>query len=701
MVEPSDMIFEEREELMVSSSDENPVLRTAHFLKPSSSKQVCKNPTIFGQKRSKIKVHFRGWRYPKEGWRIWVESMEKRYQSTWKMAGIHEAIMGSIYIIKRERDFVLELAQKWCSETNSFIFPWGEATLTLEDMKVLGGFPVLGEPVLARLNDQESVEIKAKLIEETKEAATIGGCRATGVSWMKHFMGSGSDLEHEAFLSLWLSWFVFPTNYYRIGEHVFPIAIRLARGTRIALAPAVLSSLYHDLRLMKQKLSDSEELIGKDKLMKSHAPFQLVKLWGWERFPKLGPEPMPLTDTSKPRRARWHSLSAEPKFDFSSALDSAGESFLWRPYASSSDCWLSTQFNLNKEQWVLVGPALDEELETLARCLRVSELVGLNCIEQYLPHRVAKQFGMDQDVPLPVARCNWTPSVAWSNYNRPIRDEKLYIPSRHSDSGVTIQYSKWWNHSMRKQGDDVIKSHVKRPRDTVRCPRRIGAENKEMSLADSIWFRKWPDRSVMKQDDDVIKSDVKRPRITIRSTRRIGAENEEMSPEDSIHKCPFRSLNTMELEDSVSRGQGPEETVGDHDDTGKGFELPNAVEPPSGSQHQTMSISAADDRIAEETEATLPVLGPTISVSRTTLCANDVSNEAENTESAAHVIDLTNEESEGEIQVPGLKLEARIGRLERTLEYLKKTRYPQLCKVKKPIRFASTEGRKSRDLFTN
>ncbi|KAH7834410.1 hypothetical protein Vadar_015680 [Vaccinium darrowii] len=43
--------------------------------------------------------------------------------------------------------------------------------------------------------------------------------------------------------------------------------------------------------------------------------------------------------------------------------------------------------------------AIDVLVESFARCLRVSELVGLDCMEQYLPHRVSMQFGMDQDVP--------------------------------------------------------------------------------------------------------------------------------------------------------------------------------------------------------------------------------------------------------------------------------------------------------------
>jgi hypothetical protein len=34
-------------------------------------------------------------------------------------------------------------------------------------------------------------------------------------------------------------------------QAVFPIAVRLARGERVALAPAVLASIYRDLREIK------------------------------------------------------------------------------------------------------------------------------------------------------------------------------------------------------------------------------------------------------------------------------------------------------------------------------------------------------------------------------------------------------------------------------------------------------------------
>ena len=82
------------------------------------------------------------------------------------------------------------------------------------------------------------------------------------------------------------------------------------------------------------------------------------------------------------------------------AIDFVGESFQWRPYAIAvNHNWLFPKFYREKEQWVSVDAALDKELESFALCLRVCELLGLHYIRQYLPHRVALQFGIDQDLP--------------------------------------------------------------------------------------------------------------------------------------------------------------------------------------------------------------------------------------------------------------------------------------------------------------
>ncbi|GLT65940.1 hypothetical protein SLA2020_383400 [Shorea laevis] len=89
------------------------------------------------------KVYFKGWRRPTKKWKEWVWRMQSKYQSLWRQAGIYEAIMGSTYEIKQHKKLALGFAERWSPETNTFIFPWSEATITLEDVMVCGGYSVL------------------------------------------------------------------------------------------------------------------------------------------------------------------------------------------------------------------------------------------------------------------------------------------------------------------------------------------------------------------------------------------------------------------------------------------------------------------------------------------------------------------------------------------------------------------------------
>ena len=474
MVEPIYAIFEEREELMVSPTGGNPTLRIAHFPKPSVSSIdelpspfLSVEPTISELENLPLKVHFKSWRRMDENWKMWVASLHSKYQSIWKESGIYEAIMCSKYSICRHQDLILGLAEKWCPKTNTFIFSWGEATVTLEDMMALGGYSVLGDSVLSPLVTKEMEEIHEILLEANRRVSV--SFTASQHKWLEHFMGSGSKLEHEAFLSYWLSKFVFPLCEYRIETQNFPIAILLARGTRIALAPAVLSSIYSDLGLLKEKLVASAKL-DTEEVLNISAPFQLVQLWAWERFPALRPSPISISQC-EPRPARWSKLKKVSIENVRLAIDSAGESFQWRPYAiAANHNWLFHKFYEEKEQWVSVDAALDKELESFALCLRVCELLGLHCIQQYLPHRVAMQFGIDQDLPGHVARYNMSPGIAWSHYNRSIGDSKLYIPPRLFEADVTMRYFEWWKQSMSAK-KDAIKNFVTRPRDSRRIPR--------------------------------------------------------------------------------------------------------------------------------------------------------------------------------------------------------------------------------------
>ncbi|KAL9441542.1 hypothetical protein AB3S75_020106 [Citrus x aurantiifolia] len=459
--------FEVREEFMIAPNGAaKPSKRLARFLKPcvnSIKGQVFEFPSdflsslppTFEPKTWRLNVNFQGWRSPQKNWGAWVEKMAPLHEYTWKKAGIYDAILNSTYEIRRNYDFIVGLAEKWCPETKSFIFCWGEATITLEDM-MIAGYSVSGSPVFSPLETDELLETEEKLNQARTELSRTAARKAYQGAWLKKFMDSESEIEHEAFLVLWLSRFVLPSSFRVnrvISRNVFPIAVHLAKGTRIALAPAVLASIYIDLNLFKEKiasLSVVDKWEDKDSKLEvtTRSPFQLLQIWAWERFTDLRPKPN-LIKNGEPRFARWHKLMINVE-NVRTVLDSAQGSFDWRPYAKPLNNWKLPMFYVEKEVSVLADGDLSEELQSFARCMCVSELVGLekDCIEQYLPHRVAMQFGMDQDLPTCVARANDSPELAWSYYCKPITYTNLCIPSRHYEAGVTTQYLKWWKQSL-------------------------------------------------------------------------------------------------------------------------------------------------------------------------------------------------------------------------------------------------------------
>ncbi|XP_010324318.1 uncharacterized protein [Solanum lycopersicum] len=420
MVDCSEVeIMEEMEEVMVSSIDEEvkPIFRVAHFLKPTT-KELPFLPSRLKISCSSPKVQFKGGSSYMKGWSKWVNKLKPLHQEIWKKAGVFEA------------------------------------TITLEDMVVLGGFSVLGHSVLKPVKTKDAVDIEKALTEVHKDIRV----RKTNVrhrAWMEHFAGRGDHLEHVAFLTLWLSRYVLPArSFLKVDRALFSIAIYLSQGIPIALAPAVLASIYRDMSLLKQFIvssaknhSPSDSRCIEDELNPNlRAPFQFIQLWAWERFTNLQPKPSSIIYTGEPRVARWHKAKKLNHVDHRSGIDSAAECFLWRPYAIDIvKNWDISRFYKERDEYVVVGPNIGREIMTFARLVRASELVGMDCVEQYNPHRVSMQFGFDQDVPDCVNHASdYIPKIAWTNYNRPIKDVKLYIPSRFIESDVSRRYLEWW-----------------------------------------------------------------------------------------------------------------------------------------------------------------------------------------------------------------------------------------------------------------
>ncbi|KAL5548311.1 hypothetical protein UlMin_003542 [Ulmus minor] len=336
MAEIVHSIVEQREELMVSTNGAlKHISRTTHFLKSPQNSIDQLSPQLSSQtlpKNLSLEGIFCGWRSPHKNWKPWVDLLMPKYELLWKKAEIFEAIRISTFQVPKTDFFLLGILQKWNSESKSFLFPWGEAT----------------------------------------------------------------------------------------------IRISTFQRDRIALAPTVVSFINKDLSSLKTCKQD-------DSVIKLWSPFQLVHLWILGRFLALQPQDNAVVFSG------WQKVEKRRLESIRQALDSDGMKFLWRPYVRNCASFGLARFYGEEEMLVSISSGLDEETKSFSRCLRVSQLVGLDYVKEYLPHRVGRQFGVDQDVPGCLVQSDGTPKVAWEDYCKPVGCEKLYIPLRHFEGDVTIK----------------------------------------------------------------------------------------------------------------------------------------------------------------------------------------------------------------------------------------------------------------------
>ncbi|KAJ0242184.1 PMD domain-containing protein [Hirschfeldia incana] len=437
----SHYITEEREEVMFS--EKGHTFSKTHFLKPIANSSlavaelprqrqrlsVSSSPSEELLERLSSRRSVSGFWVAERRFVSWVGKMEALHEPTWRKAGIFEAIKASTYNITKNPSLLLSVSQKWCPETNSFVFPGGEATVTLEDVMVLLGFSVLGSPVSDSVQHSSEMKDAVEKLEKAWLEKKAGHDFVVEEPWTSSFFGRG-DLEHEAFLVLWLSLYVFPEKSRRsISKRVVPIAVRLARGERIALAPAVLAGVYRDLGLISGfgRGGDCDGKLSLKSLLK------LVQVWTWERFKNLRPKAKEIP-RGEPRIAQWDSLQQKHK-----NVRLKFDDFEWRPYTKPLKNWNPLGVYVEEAKWVTVGKSLGDEFASFAKCVRVSQLAGDGFVESYYPNRVAMQFGLSQDLPGLV-----TEKEALDDYNKPIDGLKLYIPSRLSSGSVTVRYRDWW-----------------------------------------------------------------------------------------------------------------------------------------------------------------------------------------------------------------------------------------------------------------
>ncbi|OMO71575.1 hypothetical protein COLO4_28174 [Corchorus olitorius] len=79
------------------------------------------------------------------GYWEWVELILWRNNRTLKQAGVYDSVMASLFVYDRDISMGEALCEAWCPATNTFLSSRGEASISLWDLKMLGGLPIIGE----------------------------------------------------------------------------------------------------------------------------------------------------------------------------------------------------------------------------------------------------------------------------------------------------------------------------------------------------------------------------------------------------------------------------------------------------------------------------------------------------------------------------------------------------------------------------
>ncbi|KAL0000803.1 hypothetical protein SO802_014584 [Lithocarpus litseifolius] len=154
------------------------------------------------------------------------------------------------------------LVRRWHTDTHTFFFPWGEITITLEDVERICLLPSMGDinPLELELSDKES-KIAGKLLETFRgTSASWGGNRARFSFWISEFREfENVDIRRAAFLALWMRKCVFnSTPVQFMKPFTFPLAVVLCRGVSLPLGTLCLGILYSEFdRLRSDELEGS------------------------------------------------------------------------------------------------------------------------------------------------------------------------------------------------------------------------------------------------------------------------------------------------------------------------------------------------------------------------------------------------------------------------------------------------------------
>ncbi|CAL9006442.1 unnamed protein product [Prunus brigantina] len=484
--------------------DEEPAPEAIPVIDPASISRCCIERGLFPA----VPLFFQ---YPcstSKGWSEWVDR-ELKNPSTRDIlsrAGVLEAIFASKACdIHIEAMTLRHLVRRWSTETHTFICSWGEFTPTLEDAANIFRLPLCGsqDPFHISLTPEDGLKLETL----RRGAPTSPSTSLRFSNWIQFFGNSDRDepCRLAAFVSLWLGRFLFcDFSQDCLHGRVFPLALVIARGSMIPLAPMFLGHLY---RLLDQVQFLEKEAAG-TMAVETFANSSFLQIFLWERFKGIEVSPLPYSKAESlvapdensyvpgglPRICRWFRRMQRKGQNFLELLDDV-EKFIFRPYCVLSEGFSSAPLYAD-------SIALVEALATSAQScpLRREAFLSAACLPlptfgddhleapvRYSPYRVRRQLGFDQGVPScpsygdSLALCK----IFWTNDSVPGdgRPLALALANRQRIGNLSKAYRIYWNRCF-ASFSRFHAAHCDRLIPTIIHHARLVSEDKAISLSE-------------------------------------------------------------------------------------------------------------------------------------------------------------------------------------------------------------------------
>ncbi|KAI8021904.1 hypothetical protein LOK49_LG03G02975, partial [Camellia lanceoleosa] len=328
--------------------------------------------------------------------------------------------------IRLDHALITALVERWHTETHTFHFPIGEATVTLQDVSVLYGLQIDSRAITGvdlSFATEQWIALCAELLGVAPTLADLQAGRLR-VRWLAeqfaHLPDHALDelvQQHTRAYILWLiEGVLLPNKSQNLLKLMYlPLLRDIKEIGQYSWGSTALAWLYR--MLCRAAQVGTREIGGPLVIV---IVFKLLQIWAWERLIRIapsrrqlvGPGELPMGEGDmqlpiEPRGSRWR--------------------FIWQPYVGVLGT-LPEYCRLGQEIWMARVP-----------------LICFDVVEWHLPHRVLRQFGRVQSVPdrfdtewqLHVTDRRGRAGTDWHLFYMPY----IRLWDAHRDSIVQVDYS--------------------------------------------------------------------------------------------------------------------------------------------------------------------------------------------------------------------------------------------------------------------